>query len=98
MSTLQSEVGALGPEHPLEVWVTFFEHIAHYDRLYRTLLGKKGSPWFVRKMRASLANLVKEHEHGHVPDGHPGADWPVFTFSDTFVPDLVSAMLVEAIT
>jgi AcrR family transcriptional regulator len=98
MSALQNAVGALGPEHPLEVWVTFFEHIAQYERLYRALLGRKGSPWFVRKMRASLADLVKEHEHGHVPGGHPGADLPVFTFSDTFVPDLVSTILVEAIT
>ncbi len=98
MSALLNAVGELGPEHPPEVWVTFFEHITHYDRLYRALLGRKGSPWFVRKMRASLADLVKEHEHGHVPGRQPSADWPVFTFTDAFVPDLVSTMLVEAIT
>ena len=39
----------------------FFEHIAEYERLYRALLGRKGSPWFVMKMRASMADLVKEH-------------------------------------
>src|SRR6266581_6023425 len=59
MSTLLNAVGDLGPDHPAEVWVTFFEHIAEYDRLYRALLGSKGSPWFARKMRASLADLVK---------------------------------------
>src|SRR5438105_6063820 len=95
MSTLLNAVGELGQEHPPEIWVTFFEHIAEYERLYRALLGSKGSPWFVRKMRASLADLVKEHEH--VPGVQPATDWPVLTFSDTFVPDLVSAMLVEAI-
>src|SRR6267154_2005138 len=59
MSALLSAVGDLGREHPAEVWVTFFEHIAEYDRLYRALIGRKGSPWFVRKMRASLAEMAK---------------------------------------
>ena len=46
--------------HSPEIWVRFFEHIAEYERLYRALLGRKGSPWFVLKMRASLVDLVKE--------------------------------------
>jgi AcrR family transcriptional regulator len=95
MSALLSAVGDLGREHPPEIWVTFFEHIAHYERLYRALLGRKGSPWFVRKMRASLADLIKER--GHLPHGLDTSDRPVHTFSDAFVPDLVSAMFVEAI-
>src|SRR5258706_14387883 len=96
ISTMRGAIAATGPEqHPPQVWVKFFEHIAEYERLYRALLGSKGSPWFVKKMRASLADLVKEHEHA--PGVQPTADWPVLTFSDTFVPDLVSAMLVEAI-
>jgi len=96
MSALLNAVGDLGPEHPPEVWVKFFEHIAQYDRLYRALLGRKGSPWFVRKMRASLAGLVKER--GHLPHGPNASARPVHTFSDEFVPDLVSTMFVEAIT
>jgi hypothetical protein len=89
-------VGELGQEHPAEVWVKFFEHIAQYDWLYRALLGSKGSPWFVRKMRARLSDLIKER--GRLPHG-PDANWlPVHTFSDEFVPDLVPAMFVEAIT
>src|SRR5947209_9137167 len=32
MSALLNAVGDLGPEHPPEVWVKFFEHIAQYDR------------------------------------------------------------------
>src|SRR5215472_16672628 len=64
MSALLDAVGELGREHPPEVWVTFFEHIAEYERLYRALLGSKGSPWFVRKMRASLFDLVSMHRHG----------------------------------
>src|SRR5260221_1268908 len=97
ISTMRGAIAATGPEqHPPQVWVKFFEHIAEYERLYRALLGSKGSPGFVKKMRASLAELVKEHER--IPGVQGAADWPVLAFSDTFVRDLVSAMLVEAIT
>jgi AcrR family transcriptional regulator len=96
LSALLNAIGEMCPEqHPPEIWVTFFEHIAKYERLYRALLGSKGSSWFVRKMRASLADLVKAHGHGH---RLATADRPVLTFSDELVPDLVSTMLVEAIT
>jgi AcrR family transcriptional regulator len=96
MSALLGAVGDLGQDHPAEIWVKFFEHIASYERLYRALLGRKGSPWFVRKMRASLADLVKER--GRLPHGPDASAHPAHTFSDGFVPDLVSAMFVEAIT
>lgn len=96
MSALLSAVGELGTDHPAEIWVAFFEHIAEYERLYRALLGKKGSPWFVRKMRASLVSLVKER--GHLPHGPDASARPTHAFSDALVPDLVSALLVEAIT
>src|SRR6476660_177111 len=43
MSALVAVVGNLGREHPPGIWVTFFEHIATYERLYRALLGKQGS-------------------------------------------------------
>src|SRR6266702_4628321 len=95
MHALFEAIGELGQEHPPEVWVRFFDHIAQYDRLYRALLGKKGSPWFVRKMRARLAELIKERgggefEHGPIMSAHL-----VHPFSDTFVPDLVGPLLLE---
>ena len=96
MRALLSAVGELGREHPTEIWVTYFEHIAEYDRLYRALLGSKGSPWFVRKMRARLSDLIKER--GRLPHGVDASARPVHSFSDEFVPDLVSTMFVEAIT
>jgi AcrR family transcriptional regulator len=101
MSTLFNAIGEFGREHPADVWVRFFEQIAQYDRLYRALLGKKGSPWFVRKMRVRLAELIKEHgslggSHGPTMSKHTAH--LTHPFSDTFVPDLVAAMLVEAIT
>jgi AcrR family transcriptional regulator len=102
MSAMLSAVGELGSEHPPEMWVKFFEHIAEYERLYRALLGRKGSPWFVMKMRAELAGLVKERGHPpqHPQQMHPSnaAGHPVDTFADEFVPDLVSTMFVEVIT
>ena len=99
MSALLSAVGAMGREHPPEVWVKFFEHIAEYERLYRALLGSKGSPWFVKKMRASLSDLVKERGRlPHGPDTQAHSVRSVHTFSDEFMPNLVSAMFVETIT
>ncbi|GHP01157.1 hypothetical protein KSF_112040 [Reticulibacter mediterranei] len=44
MSALLSVVDELGQEHPAKIWVAFFERIEHYERLYRALLGSKGSP------------------------------------------------------
>lgn len=93
MRALLAAVGELGQEHPAEVWVTFFEHIAQYERLYRALLGSKGSPWFVRKMRAALVSLVKER--GHLPHGPDANARLAHTFADGFVPDLMSTLFVE---
>jgi AcrR family transcriptional regulator len=96
MSALLNAVGELGREHPADIWVTFFEHIAAYKRLYRALLGRQGSPWFARMMRASLADLVTER--GRLPHGPDATSRTVHTFSDEFVPNLVSTLFVEAIT
>ncbi len=96
MSALFSAVGELGTEHPAGVWVTFFEHIATYERLYRALLGSKGNPWFVRKMRTALSDLIEER--GRFPHGPNASEHSAHTFADGFVPDLVSTLFVEAIT
>src|SRR5215469_4373737 len=68
MSTLFNAIGEFGREHPVDVWIRFFEQITQYDQLYRALLGKKGSSWFVWKMRARLAELIKER--GSLEDPH----------------------------
>jgi AcrR family transcriptional regulator len=105
MSALMNAVGDLGQEHPAEVWVRFFEHIAEYERLYRALLGSKGSPWFVRTMRASLAELILERGHPlhstnatHATHAARAPHASIHAFSDGFVPGFVAAMFVEAIT
>src|SRR5262245_5494116 len=96
MSALFAAVGDLGREHAAEIWVTFFEHIADYERLYRALLGRKGSPWFVWKMRAALAGLINESRP--LPHGLNAAGPPAHSVSDDFVPELVYALCVEAIS
>jgi len=93
MRALFNAVSEPGTEHPPQIWVRFFEHIVEYERLYRALLGRKGSPWFVMKMRASMIDLVKQISHLQ-----PAADRPIYPTSDEFVPDLVATMFVEAIT
>lgn len=82
-------------EHPPQIWVRFFEHIAAYERLYGALLGRKGSPWFVLKMRTVLVDLIKKYQRH--PLWKTIADRPIYPDADEFVPTLVAAMLVEAI-
>src|SRR5260370_398612 len=38
MDTLLNAVGELGSAHPPQIWVTFLEQIAQYERLYRSPL------------------------------------------------------------
>lgn len=94
MHTLMSAVGNFGPERPPRQWVNLFEHVAEYERLYRVLLGGKGSPWFVMKMRSSLAELVKEH--ALAPNKQPITERRVFV--NGFLPALLASLFVDAIT
>jgi AcrR family transcriptional regulator len=96
MQALFGAISEPSTEHPPLIWVKFFEHIAAYERLYRALLGRKGSPWFVLKMRASLVDLLKEYTR--LPFFQPPADRPNPATSDEFVLDLIATMMVEAIT
>jgi AcrR family transcriptional regulator len=92
MQALLNAVSKPETAHSSEMWVRFFEHVSEYDRLYRALLGRKGSPWFVLKMRASLVDLLKEFERFAL------AGRPIYPAGYEFIPDLLAAMMVEAIT
>lgn len=94
MQALFSALSEPATAHSPQIWVKFFEHIAEYERLYAALLGRKGSPWFVLKMRASLIELVKGFER--MVQGYPDTP-PIYPNTDEFVPNLVATMLVEAI-
>jgi AcrR family transcriptional regulator len=93
MQALLTAVSEPDTAHSPQIWVRFFEHIAEYERLYRALLGRRGSPWFVLKMRASVIDLIKEFGR-LAPPGAP----PVYPDADEFIPDLIATMFVEAIT
>ncbi len=96
MQVLFNALATPATEHPPELWVRFFEHIADYERLYRALLGRKGSPWFVQKMRATLIDLLKQYQR--LAAGYAAPRQNASTDVDDFVPTLLAAMLVEAIT
>ncbi|GGX34740.1 TetR family transcriptional regulator [Streptomyces noursei] len=84
-----------GDERPVEErWVAFFEHIAHYHRLYSALLGKKGSPWFADRMRGTLADMIKEH----VPTGPKAGALAGRSPATGLVPSLLAALFVRTIT
>ena len=53
---------AMNPQNPPERWVRFFQHFAEHERLYTPLLGRKGSSWFVARMRDHFVTLVGERE------------------------------------
>ena len=57
MSALLSAIGDLGREHPPEIWVTFFEHIAEYERL---LILRRLRDWIAQEIEASLRAAFAE--------------------------------------
>ncbi len=59
-------VKSIDPQNPPERWVKLFEHFAEHERLYRTLLGKKGSSWFAAKMRDYFIRLLEEREQQRI--------------------------------
>jgi AcrR family transcriptional regulator len=96
MQALFDAVTEPGTEHPPQIWIKFFEHIAEYERLYHALLGRKGSSWFVLKMRARMIDLVKGFQRLSL--GQPAAHPSTYPDSDGFTANLVATMLVEAVT
>jgi AcrR family transcriptional regulator len=46
-------------ESQLAAWSAFFEHIARHARLYRVMLGKRGSSWFTVQMRDYFAQAIR---------------------------------------
>ncbi|EFH80658.1 TetR/AcrR family transcriptional regulator [Ktedonobacter racemifer] len=78
-------------------YVELFEHVAEYERLYRALLGKRGSSWFVMNMRAYLADMISERLQELVKafNGNLGVSRVLM---DGFVPAQIAALLVDTIT
>jgi AcrR family transcriptional regulator len=68
---------------PGQRFAGFLRHIDAYHRLYRALLGRKGSPWFADRMRSALAATSSQHLPGHD--------------ADALAPTVISAMFVQSI-
>jgi AcrR family transcriptional regulator len=68
---------------PGQRFAGFLRHIDAYHRLYRALLGRKGSPWFADRMRSALAATSSQHLPGH--------------HADALAPTVISAMFVQSI-
>ena len=79
-------------------YVEFFEHVAHYERLYRALLGKRGSSWFVMNLRAYLAEMIGERLQKLVRALGENAGAFSRVLADGFVPAQIASLLVDAIT
>ncbi len=95
MGSLFEAVSEPDTAHSPQIWIRFFEHIAEYERLYHALLGRKGSPWFVLKMRASINELIQKY--WQLARLHPEFPQPLYPTTDDFVPDILSTMFVETI-
>jgi len=46
-------------EAAVAVWSALFEHLARHARLYRVMLGKRGSSWFTAQVRDSFAEAIR---------------------------------------
>jgi AcrR family transcriptional regulator len=82
-------------ESPPEPWGRLFEHVAEYERLYRVLLGEKGSSWFGTKMRTYLAEVINARLQTLRFHTKRLADHRVV--ADGFVSVLLAGVLVDAI-
>lgn len=85
-------------DHPPEPWVRLFEHFTAYRRLYRALLGEKGSPWFQANMRTYLAEVIGERTAGLCFAPNQKRMREQRAFASGFVPMLLAGLLIDAIT
>lgn len=69
MKSLPKDAIHLDRQDPPEIWVEIFEHVAEQRQLYRAMLGKNGSPWFVAMMREHIIKLILENERRWTQSG-----------------------------
>jgi AcrR family transcriptional regulator len=62
MKPFHKDADQMDLEHPPEIWVQVFEHVAEQSQLYQAMLGKSGSPWFTARMREYIVKLILENE------------------------------------
>ena len=79
-----------------EPWVTFFEHLAQYRRLYCVLLGRPSGSWFVAKMRMVLTEVLSRRVQQ--PSSCVQHGKQVAVAYDRLAPSLSASLLIEIIT
>lgn len=84
-------------EFPHPAWVMLFEHIAEHERLYRALLGEKGSAWFSKKMRIYLAEQIITRARKIVFDLSAKPLTEQRVMQEGFVPTVLAGLLIDAI-
>jgi AcrR family transcriptional regulator len=76
----ESEVDARAVQSYLDsqlaAWSAFFEHVARHARLYRVMLGKRGSSWFAVQMRDYFAEAIRGRARTLSAAGLRAADDP----------------------
>lgn len=85
-------------DHPPDAFVRLFEHFMAYGRLYRALLGEKGSPWFQAKMRAYLVEVISERTAGLSFAPNQKRLRELRVFASGFISTLLAGLLIDAIT
>ena len=60
MKPINKEDGHI--QNPPEIWIQVFKHVAEHAPLYKAMLGKNGSSWFVARMREHIMNIMLEQE------------------------------------
>jgi len=72
MQPVHTDADQMDWEHPPEIWVQVFAHVAEHRQLYRAMLGTNGSPWFVARMREYIIKLILEQESRWKPSAGTG--------------------------
>ncbi len=85
-------------QHTPAAYVKMFEHVADHARLYRALLGKRGSSWFVASMQTSLTQQLTERIPALAAALGSKQVAESRVMADGLVSFLLAAQLVAAIT
>jgi AcrR family transcriptional regulator len=75
-----------------------FDYFAQHERLYQGLLARCGSPWFAARLRASLADTMRERLQALATALGSRQVAERRDFADGFVPSLLAAQLIDAIS
>lgn len=85
-------------EEVLPPYVALFEHVVKYERLYRALLGKRGSSWFVINLRTYLAGMMADRLQALIKGLTGPQRISSRVLEDGFVPSQIATLLVDTIT